>query len=208
MSYRRDGEQHPAARPGPRRPAVDLPLRPGLRRHRPELRRSTPSLPQAGSDTRSYWEDQMNILDADVNSGVYPCIINGVKDGQIIEENTGTSLDAKSLVPYLVDQYIEQSNGLIWRQARRGDPRRHRRHRPAAHQRQLLGQAGRLQRHPDQPDRRGPVQHRLRRRRLADLPGHRDHPAVRLRAEPELRQHHQPQLRPRPDLGGRCSDPA
>src|SRR5262249_52098016 len=39
----------------------------------------TPMLPQAGSDTRAFWEATMGITDTDVNNGVYPCIINGVK---------------------------------------------------------------------------------------------------------------------------------
>jgi ABC-type phosphate transport system substrate-binding protein len=73
----------------------------------------TPILPQAGSGTRSYWEGQMGILDTDVNNNVYPCIINGTKNGQIIEEHTGTALDANSIEPFSIGQYTDQSNGLI-----------------------------------------------------------------------------------------------
>ncbi|MDX6229120.1 MAG: hypothetical protein QOI76_2510 [Frankiales bacterium] len=73
----------------------------------------TPILPQSGSGTRSYWEGQMGITDADVVANVYPCIINGVKNGQIIEEHTGTALDSKSIVPFSIGQYTDQSNGLI-----------------------------------------------------------------------------------------------
>jgi ABC-type phosphate transport system substrate-binding protein len=73
----------------------------------------TPQLPQAGSGTRSYWESQMNITDADVNANVYPCIVNGTKNGQIIEEHTGTTLDDKSIAPFSIGQYTDQSNGLI-----------------------------------------------------------------------------------------------
>ncbi|BEP13792.1 substrate-binding domain-containing protein [Acidothermaceae bacterium B102] len=73
----------------------------------------TPQLPQAGSGTRSYWEGQMGILDADVNANVYPCIVNGTKNGAIIEEHTGTALDANSIAPFSIGQYTDQSNGLI-----------------------------------------------------------------------------------------------
>ena len=73
----------------------------------------TPILPQAGSGTRSYWEAQMNITDADVNANLYPCIYNGVKNGVTIEEHTGTALDANSIEPFSIGQYTDQSNGLI-----------------------------------------------------------------------------------------------
>ena len=73
----------------------------------------TPELPQAGSGTRKFWEAQMDILDQDVESGKYPCIIDGTKNGQIIEEHTGTSLDAKSIVPFSIPQYDDQEAQLI-----------------------------------------------------------------------------------------------
>lgn len=73
----------------------------------------TPILPQSGSGTRSFWEGQMNISDTDVNNGVYPCIYNGVKNGVTIEEHTGTALDAKSIEPFSVPQYISQLTGVI-----------------------------------------------------------------------------------------------
>lgn len=73
----------------------------------------TPMLPQAGSGTRSFWESQMGITDADVNAGVYPCIINGTKNGSIVEEHSGTQVDDKSLVPYSIPQYNSQSYQLV-----------------------------------------------------------------------------------------------
>ncbi|MDX6207530.1 MAG: hypothetical protein QOF39_3587 [Frankiales bacterium] len=73
----------------------------------------TPVLPQSGSGTRSYWEGQMGILDADVNANAYPCIINGSKNGQLIEEHSGTAMDDKSIEPYSIAQYTDQSNGLV-----------------------------------------------------------------------------------------------
>ncbi len=74
----------------------------------------TPILPQSGSGTRNYWESKMGITDAQVNASpsVYPCIINGVKNGSIIEEHTGLALDNKSLVPFSIGQYTDQANGL------------------------------------------------------------------------------------------------
>jgi ABC-type phosphate transport system substrate-binding protein len=73
----------------------------------------TPILPQAGSGTRSYWETQMGITDADVNNHVYPCILNGSRNGVTIEEHTGTSLDSKSIEPFSIGQYNSQASGLI-----------------------------------------------------------------------------------------------
>ena len=73
----------------------------------------TPILPQAGSGTRSYWEGKMGITDADVNLGVYPCILNGAKAGQSIEEHTGTLVDDKSLAPFSIAQYNAQSTLTI-----------------------------------------------------------------------------------------------
>ena len=73
----------------------------------------TPILPQAGSGTRSYWEAQMGITDADVVANAYPCIINGTKNGNVIEEHTGTALDAKSIEPFSIGQFNSQASGLI-----------------------------------------------------------------------------------------------
>jgi hypothetical protein len=73
----------------------------------------TPILPQAGSGTRSYWEAQMGITDANVNAGIYKCLINGTKNGQIIEEHSGTALDDKSLVPYSIPQYNSQAYQVV-----------------------------------------------------------------------------------------------
>ncbi len=73
----------------------------------------TPILPQAGSGTRSYWEGKVGILDSDVVAGTYPCILNGAKNGQTIEEHTGTLVDDKSLAPFSIAQYNAQSNSTI-----------------------------------------------------------------------------------------------
>ena len=73
----------------------------------------TPMLPQAGSGTRSYWEGQMGILDTDVTAGTYPCLINGVKNGQTFEEHTGTLVDDKSIAPFSIAQYDAQATLTI-----------------------------------------------------------------------------------------------
>lgn len=73
----------------------------------------TPILPQSGSGTRSYWIGQMGITEAQISGGQYPCLINGVKNGQLIEEHTGTVLDDKSIVPFSIAQYNIQSTQLI-----------------------------------------------------------------------------------------------
>jgi ABC-type phosphate transport system substrate-binding protein len=73
----------------------------------------TPILPQAGSGTRSYWEGQMGILDADVNAGTYPCIKNGTAGGQLIEEHSDSGLDDKSIAPFSIAQYTVQSLGVV-----------------------------------------------------------------------------------------------
>ncbi len=69
-------------------------------------------LPQSGSGTRSFWESTMNILDADVVAGRYPCIIDK-KNGQPIEEHDGRVLDDNSLAPFSISQYIAQSENTI-----------------------------------------------------------------------------------------------
>jgi hypothetical protein len=73
----------------------------------------TPALPQAGSGTRSFWEAQMGITDAQVNGGTFPCIINGARGTQIWEEHSGILLDDKSLVPFSIPQYNDQETGLV-----------------------------------------------------------------------------------------------
>ena len=69
-------------------------------------------LPQAGSGTRSFWESTMGIADADVVNGVYPCITDK-NNGQIIEEHDGRVLDANSIAPFSIAQYIAQGNGTL-----------------------------------------------------------------------------------------------
>src|SRR5262249_30811995 len=73
----------------------------------------TPMLPQAGSGTRSFWEAAMGITDTDVNNNVYPCIINGVKNLQTIEEHSGTLVDDKSLVPFSIPKYLTEVYGTV-----------------------------------------------------------------------------------------------
>lgn len=73
----------------------------------------TPILPQAGSGTRSFWLGTMGITDAQVNSGVYPCIVNGTANGQPIQEHDGRVLNGDSIVPFSVAQYAAQASGTL-----------------------------------------------------------------------------------------------
>jgi hypothetical protein len=72
-----------------------------------------PVLPQAGSGTRSFWEGQMGITDAQVNAGTFPCIINGSLNGQIIEEHSATFLDPTMVVPFSIPQFNSQNFGVV-----------------------------------------------------------------------------------------------
>ena len=71
-----------------------------------------PLLPQAGSGTRKFWEATVGIADADVVAGHYPCI-SDTHNGTPIEEHDGRVLDANSLAPFSIAQYIAQSSGTI-----------------------------------------------------------------------------------------------
>lgn len=74
----------------------------------------TPILPQAGSGTRSFWESTMGISDADVNAGVYPCIVNGRDaNNQLIEEHDGRVLNDNSVVPFSIAQWAAQASGVL-----------------------------------------------------------------------------------------------
>ncbi|MFE1959573.1 hypothetical protein [Streptomyces sp. NPDC059479] len=69
-------------------------------------------LPQAGSGTRSFWEAQVGITDADVVAGVYPCI-KDKKNNTPIQEHDGRVLDDKSIVPFSIAQYIAQASQTV-----------------------------------------------------------------------------------------------
>jgi len=71
-----------------------------------------PLLPQAGSGTRSFWEATVGITEADVAANKYPCL-SDTKGGKKIEEHDGRVLDANSLVPFSIAQYIAQSSGTL-----------------------------------------------------------------------------------------------
>jgi ABC-type phosphate transport system substrate-binding protein len=71
-----------------------------------------PLLPQSGSGTRKFWESTVGILDTDVVNNVYPCI-SDKHNGVAIEEHDGRVLDANSLVPFSIAQYVAQSSGTI-----------------------------------------------------------------------------------------------
>ena len=69
-------------------------------------------LPQAGSGTRSFWETTVGITEADVVAGKYPCI-SDTKNGKPIEEHDGRVLDATSIAPFSIAQYIAQGAGTL-----------------------------------------------------------------------------------------------
>lgn len=69
-------------------------------------------LPQAGSGTRGFWESTVGITDADVVAGKYPCITDKF-NGAPIEEHDGRVLDANSIAPFSIAQYIAQSSNTI-----------------------------------------------------------------------------------------------
>ncbi|MFF3558883.1 hypothetical protein ACFYXS_02405 [Streptomyces sp. NPDC002574] len=72
----------------------------------------TALLPQAGSGTRSFWESQVGITEADVVAGVYPCI-KDTKNGAPVQEHDGRVLDDKSIVPFSIAQYNSQSSQTV-----------------------------------------------------------------------------------------------
>ncbi|MEW1719862.1 substrate-binding domain-containing protein [Streptomyces sp. NPDC093109] len=69
-------------------------------------------LPQAGSGTRSFWQSQVGITEADVVAGVYPCI-SDKKNGAAVQEHDGRVLDDKSIVPFSIAQYLAQSSQTV-----------------------------------------------------------------------------------------------
>lgn len=69
-------------------------------------------LPQAGSGTRSFWESQMGITDADVVAGVYGCI-KDKKGTTPVQEHDGRVLDDTAIVPFSIAQYQAQSSQTI-----------------------------------------------------------------------------------------------
>lgn len=72
----------------------------------------TALLPQAGSGTRSFWESQVGITEADVVANVYPCI-KDTKGGAPVQEHDGRVLDDKSIVPFSIAQYNSQSSQTV-----------------------------------------------------------------------------------------------
>lgn len=70
----------------------------------------TPVLPQANSGTRAFFLQQIGVSEAQISSA--KCVINGVKNGQQIQENNGNVLDRKSLVPFSIAQFIAQAGNV------------------------------------------------------------------------------------------------
>jgi hypothetical protein len=69
-------------------------------------------LPQPGSGTRSFWETEMGITDAQVTAGDYPCITD-TSGGTLIEEQNGTVLGQNNLVPYSIASWDAEESQVI-----------------------------------------------------------------------------------------------
>ncbi|NHC47229.1 hypothetical protein G9H72_18435 [Motilibacter sp. K478] len=77
-----------------------------------EVEGINPYIPQAGSGTRSFWLGQMQITEAQIAQGLYPCLRDR-KNGQPIQEHNGTYFGPDDIVPFSVAQYISQSTAVI-----------------------------------------------------------------------------------------------
>lgn len=74
-----------------------------------------PLIPQAGSGTRKFWASKMGI---DANNLPW-CVSDVARDGSIVEEHDGSSLQrtaavdgAEDVVPFSIAQWIAQTNGV------------------------------------------------------------------------------------------------
>lgn len=74
-----------------------------------------PLIPQAGSGTRKFWASKMGI---DPNNLPW-CVSDTAKDGSVVEEHDGSSLQrtaavdgAEDVVPFSIAQWIAQTNGV------------------------------------------------------------------------------------------------
>ena len=63
-----------------------------------------PMLPQPGSGTRSFWETEMGITDANVLANAYPCITD-MSGGALIEEDNGEVLGQNNLIPFPISTW-------------------------------------------------------------------------------------------------------
>lgn len=68
----------------------------------------TPLLIQSGSGTRQFWLQQMQITEAEIAAGDYPCLEDL---GNTVQEHDGTVLTGHNeyLLPYSIAQYLAQS---------------------------------------------------------------------------------------------------
>jgi hypothetical protein len=71
-----------------------------------------PLLPQPGSGTRSFWETEMGITDAQVTSGNLPCISDEV-NGNLIEEEDGRVLNDTNLIPFSIASWDAEESLAI-----------------------------------------------------------------------------------------------
>ena len=78
-----------------------------------------PVLPQTGSGSRAFWLGQMNITEAQISAGTYPCLVpvgttvNGVPGTgrPYVQENDGRSLKTDEIMPFSIGLYNVQAAG-------------------------------------------------------------------------------------------------
>ena len=71
-----------------------------------------PMLPQPGSGTRSFWETEMGITDAQVTANDYPCITD-LSGGNLIEEENGEVLGQDNLIPFSIASWDAEESQTI-----------------------------------------------------------------------------------------------
>jgi ABC-type phosphate transport system substrate-binding protein len=71
-----------------------------------------PMIPQPGSGTRSFWETEMGITDAQVTANDFPCITD-MSGGSLIEEQNGTVLGQNNLIPYSIASWDAEESQTI-----------------------------------------------------------------------------------------------
>ena len=72
-----------------------------------------PLIPQAGSGTRSFWETEMGITDAQVTNGSLPCISDLDSHGNLIEEQNGLVLGDNNLIPFSIASWDAEESQAI-----------------------------------------------------------------------------------------------
>ena len=74
-----------------------------------------PVLPQPNSGTRSFWLKQMNITEAQITAGTYPCLqgLGTVASPAYVEEHDGRALATNQIMPFSIAQWDAQATATI-----------------------------------------------------------------------------------------------